>query len=290
LDPWLDPAVKFGVLGPVEVRADGDEPRLGGPKPRALLAMLLLHANSVVARGTLIDGVWGERAPPSAGHTLDDYLSRLRKELGSDRITTRSPGYALRVEPGELDLAEFESLVERGRECSADGRPRDAADAFQAALALWRGPALADVLDAPFAHGEAVRLDEQRLAAREDLYEAALACGRSAEIVGELERLVAEEPLRERPLRLLMRSCWRASCSSSARMRSLGRASPLRCAALRLERPARRLEGRGSRATATSAAQACHQRSDLKAARISVEKSSGSSQVAKWPPLSTSWK
>ncbi len=178
--------------------------------------MLLVHANSVVARGTLIDGVWGERAPPSAGHTLDDYLSRLRKELGSDRITTRSPGYVLRVEPGELDLAEFESLVQRGRGCSADGRPRDAADALQAALALWRGPALADVLDAPFAHGEAVRLDDQRLAAREDLYEAALACGRSAEIVGELERLVAEEPLRERPLRLLMLALYRSGRQAAA--------------------------------------------------------------------------
>jgi YVTN family beta-propeller protein len=216
VEPWLDPAVKFGVLGPVEVRADGAEPRLGGPKPRALLAMLLLHANSVVARGTLIDGLWGERAPPSAGHTLDDYLSRLRKELGGDRITTRSPGYMLRVEPGELDLAEFERLVERGRESSADGRPRDAAAAFQAALALWRGPALADVLDAPFAHGEAMRLDDQRLAAREDLFEAALACGRSAEIVGELERLVAEEPLRERPLRLLMLALYRSGRQAAA--------------------------------------------------------------------------
>ena len=107
--------MEFGVLGPMRARRDGHDLPLGGPKQRALLAMLLLRANEAVSRERLIEGMWGEQPPPTAEHTLDNYVSRLRRLLGNGRVERRSPGYALRVEPGELDLERFEQLVERGR-------------------------------------------------------------------------------------------------------------------------------------------------------------------------------
>src|SRR4051794_32920343 len=100
--------MEFGILGPLEVRRDGGELPLGGPKQRAVLALLLLHANEVVSRDRLLDGLWGERPPPTAAHTLDNYISRLRKTLGDRRISRRPPGYVLDVLPGELDLERFE--------------------------------------------------------------------------------------------------------------------------------------------------------------------------------------
>src|SRR5215217_4008477 len=128
-------------VGPIEVRDDaGEALRPGGPKQRAVLAMLLLEAGTVVHRDRLIEGLWGERAPASADHTLDDYLSRLRRLLGEGRLVRRPPGYAITVDPGELDLARFEDLRREAREQPTDS----AAATLRAALALWRGPALAD--------------------------------------------------------------------------------------------------------------------------------------------------
>jgi hypothetical protein len=106
--------MEFGILGPVEAWRDGREVPLGGPKPRALVAMLLLADNDVVSRDRLIDGIWGGRPPSSAAHTLDDHMSRLRKALGPDRIQTRAPGYVLHVEPGELDLERLSGCWRRG--------------------------------------------------------------------------------------------------------------------------------------------------------------------------------
>src|SRR6187200_311069 len=105
--------MEFGVLGPLTVRRDGREEPLGGPRQRSLLAMLLLCANEIVARDRLIDGLWGERPPPTAAHTLDNYASRLRKVVGGERLERRAPGYLLRVEPGELDLDRFEGAYRR---------------------------------------------------------------------------------------------------------------------------------------------------------------------------------
>ncbi len=184
--------MEFAILGPVEVRLNGNPVPLGGPKPRALLAMLLLEANSVVSRDRLIEGLWGERLPPTAGHTLDDYISRLRKALGADRIERRPPGYLVRVEPGELDLARFDSLLEEGREQLTRSDAAAAAETLRNALGLWRGPALADVLNEPFASVEADRIEDKRLSALEDRIEADLALGGGSELVAELEALVRQ--------------------------------------------------------------------------------------------------
>ena len=138
--------MEFRVLGPVEALQDGHELPLGGPKQRALLALLLLDANKTVSRDRLIDGLWGERPPPSARHTLDTSVSRMRKTLGEGRLVTRKPGYLLRVEPGELDLERFEYLYRSGHEALVRGAADEAADALRSGLRLWSGPALANVL------------------------------------------------------------------------------------------------------------------------------------------------
>ena len=173
------------MLGPLEVLADdGEALPLGGRRPRALLALLLFHANEVVSTDRLIDGIWGDEPPASAPGALQVHVHSLRRALGADRIVTRPPGYVLRVEPGELDLDRFERLA-------AEGDPA-------AALALWRGPALGDVANERFAQAESARLDEVRLAALEARIALDLDGGRHAEVVGELDALVSAHPHRER--------------------------------------------------------------------------------------------
>ena len=202
--------MEFRVLGPVEVRVDGGALALGGRKQRALLALLLLHANEPVSRDRLIEALWGDRPPPSVHQSIDSYVSRLRRVLGHDRLLRRSPGYTLVVEPGELDLARFEELVAAGREAAARGASAEAAETLDEALALWRGPALADLLYEPFAAEEAARLEERRLLALEQRIDADLATGRGRELVPELEALVQDHPLRERLLAQLMLALYRA--------------------------------------------------------------------------------
>jgi YVTN family beta-propeller protein len=208
--------MEFAVLGPVAARHDGRELPLGGPKQRALLAMLLLHANEVVSRDRLIDGLWGARAPPTAGHTLDNYVSRLRKALGDARLSRRPPGYMLHVEGDELDLDCFERLFQEGREALARGDAGEAAATLHSALALWRGTALADLLYEPFAASESERLEERRIMALEDRIAADLALGGSGELVPELESLVREHPLRERLLGQLMLALYRSGRQAEA--------------------------------------------------------------------------
>jgi YVTN family beta-propeller protein len=204
------------VLGPLEVRTDGAPVALGGPKQRALLALLVLHANEVLSRDRLVEGLWGERAPATALRSLDSYISRLRTLLGTDRIERRAPGYAFRLEPGELDLERFEALFEQGRAAAAAGDASTASDVLRGALALWRGPALADLLYEPFARSETERLEDRRLLALEERIDADLALGRGPELVPELERLVAEHPFRERPLGQLMLALYRAGRQAEA--------------------------------------------------------------------------
>jgi YVTN family beta-propeller protein len=208
--------VEFGVLGPVEARRDGRELPLGGRKQRALLALLLLHANEAVSRDRLIDGVWGERPPPTVARTLDAYVSRLRKLLGDGRLSRRPAGYQLQVEPGELDVVRFQRLREQGREQLARGEAAQAAATLRSALSLWRGAALADVLFEPFAAAEAAGLEQQRLGALEDRAEADLALGRAGDLVPELEALVRQHPLRERLLYQLMLALYRAGRQAEA--------------------------------------------------------------------------
>lgn len=208
--------MEFTVLGPIAARHDGRDLPLGGPKQRALLAILLLRANEVVSRDRLMDGLWGDAPPPTAAHTLDNYVSRLRKLLGPGRLARRAPGYVLHVEPGELDLHQFEELLVRGREELEEGNAGQAAETLRSALALWRGPALADLLYEPFAHEATERLEDKRLTVLEERIEADLEQGRSAELVTELEGLVREHPFRERLHGQLMRAQYRAGRQAEA--------------------------------------------------------------------------
>ena len=177
--------MEFRTLGPLEVLAEGRPVALGGAKQRALLAVLLLHANEVVSRDRLIDELWGASPPDTATTALQVYVSQLRKALGRDLILTQPPGYLIRVSDGELDLHRFERLVAAARA----EEPVQAARLLREGLALWRGAPLAELSDS-FAPAERARLEEQRLAALEQRIEADLALGRHAELVPELEGLV----------------------------------------------------------------------------------------------------
>ncbi len=190
--------MEFRILGPLEVWDDGGQISLSGPKQRALLAVLLLHANEVVAGDRLIEELWGEDSTESAATALRVNVSRLRKALPRDVLVTRSPGYTIRLDPDQLDLQRFERLVDEGRGLLGDANPEDAAARLREALALWRGPALADFGYESFAQAAIARLEEIRLAALELRIEADLALGRDRELIGELEALTAEHPLRER--------------------------------------------------------------------------------------------
>jgi DNA-binding SARP family transcriptional activator len=177
--------MEFRLLGPLEVVDDvGQAVALGGRRPRALLALLLLNANRAVSTERLIDAVWGEDPPANARSTLQVHVHALRKALGADRIVTRAPGYLARVESGELDAERFEQLVGAG--------------SYDEALGLWRGPALADLVGEEFARADAARLDEARLTADEARIAAELEAGRHVALTAELDALVALHPHRER--------------------------------------------------------------------------------------------
>jgi len=208
--------MEFRILGPLEVWDEGGEVPMVGSKPRALLAVLLLHPNEVVPVDRLIDELWGENPPEGAAAALRVNVSRLRKVLPHDQLTTRSPGYVIRVQPDELDLHRFEHLVDEGRSLLARGPAADASKRLRDALALWRGPALADFAYENFAQTAIARLEEIRLAAVELRIDADLACGRHDELVGELEALVAEYPLRERLRIHLMRALYRSGRQAEA--------------------------------------------------------------------------
>jgi class 3 adenylate cyclase/tetratricopeptide (TPR) repeat protein len=179
---------------------------------RSLLAYLLLHANELVSSDRLIDEVWGPEPPKTAGASLQNYISRLRKAIGAELIVSQAPGYILRVDPERFDLARFERLTAEAR----GAEPRERAEKLRAALSLWRGPALEDLAFEPFARDEVGRLEEARLAALEERIDAELALGSDADVVGELEELVAEHPLRERFRRQLMHALYRAGRQADA--------------------------------------------------------------------------
>jgi DNA-binding SARP family transcriptional activator/ABC-type branched-subunit amino acid transport system substrate-binding protein len=217
--------MEFRILGPLEVSDEGRRVELGGRKQRSLLAVLLLHANEVVSQDRLIDELWGERPPAAAAKTLHGYVSRLRKALdGEDDapvhengvLETRGHGYLLRVEPGQLDADRFQEMLEEARCARAEGKPEEAAEELRRALALWRGPALADFAYEPFAQTEIARLDELQLTALEERIEGDLALGRHAALVGELEALVVRHPLRERLRGQLMLALYRSDRQAEA--------------------------------------------------------------------------
>jgi DNA-binding SARP family transcriptional activator/DNA-binding CsgD family transcriptional regulator len=204
--------MEFRVLGPLEAREGGRIVPLGGGRQRSLLGILLLHPNETVSVDRLVDELWGERPPARATKLVQGYVSALRKRLGPDRLVTRPPGYAVRVEPSELDSVEFERLVAEAHTKPPEG----AARCLREALALWRGPALADVRLESVAASEAERLNELRVAGLLDRIDADLALGRREELVGELEALIAEHPLREHLRGQLMLALYRAGRQAEA--------------------------------------------------------------------------
>ena len=221
--------MEFHVLGPLEIVRQGRTLELGTGKQRTLVAALLLHANEVVSTDRLIDALWGETAPATAPKIVQGYVSRLRKVLegehqGKDRsgsraaaiLLTRSPGYVLRVEDGQLDADRFAALLAKARAALAAGAALEASTLLGEALGLWRGPPLSEFAFDSFAQEEIARLEELRLAALEERVEADLALARQHELVVELEALVARHPLRERLRGQLMLALYRCGRQAEA--------------------------------------------------------------------------
>jgi DNA-binding SARP family transcriptional activator/tetratricopeptide (TPR) repeat protein len=208
----------FRILGPLEVQAGDRVLALGGTKQRALLAILLLHANEVVSSDRLIQALWGEEPLENAAKALQVAVSRLRRALdqAAGLLVTRPPGYELRLGRDQLDLHRFEDRVAAGREALAAGDPARAAAEVDDALALWRGPPLADLAYESFSQAEISRLEELRIAALEDRFAANLELGRHADVVSELEALVRDYPLRERLREQLMLALYRSGRQADA--------------------------------------------------------------------------
>ncbi len=211
-------ALEYRILGPLDVVRDGQSLRLERPRERALLALLVVSANRVVSADVLAEELWAGAPPPTAVGALRVYISRLRRALGEEGETlcTRPLGYLLRVDDDAVDAFRFVALSARGREWAAAGDHAEAARVLREALGLWRGPALAEVSDAPSARAEAVHLEEARLAAVEDRIEADLACGDHRLVTGELEALTQANPLRERLWALRMLALYRSGRHAEA--------------------------------------------------------------------------
>jgi YVTN family beta-propeller protein len=216
--------MRYRVLGPLEAETDTGPVTLGGQKERLLLALLLARPNQVVPVEALVEGLWGEKPPPTAAKTLQSHVVRLRRALEPDRargaagevLVTREPGYLLRVAPGALDATRFEELAAGGRRALHDHSVERAGSLLREALALWRGRAFEEFLDADLGAAESDRLAELRLVALEDRIEADLRLGRHRELVAELEGLVREQPLRERLWAQLLLALYRSGRQADA--------------------------------------------------------------------------
>ena len=203
---------EFRILGPLEVTGDDGSLRLGGAKQRALLVLLALNAGRVVPTDTLVDQLWGEDPPRTAVTSLQNFVSQLRKLLGAETVVTRPPGYELRVEREQVDSFRFEQALHDVK----DSTPSARSARLREALALWRGPPLADFTFEPFAQSEIRRLEELRSVALEERIAAELELGLHDELVGELEALVREQPLRERLRGQLMLALYRSGRQAEA--------------------------------------------------------------------------
>ena len=215
--------MEFRILGPLEVLDEGRRVALGGSKPRALLALLLLHPNETLGMERLIDELWGERPPATAAKALRVHVSRLRRALAAapaaesgELVATRGHGYQLMLDPECLDAHRFERLLAEGRKELAGGEPERAASALEQALSLWRGRPLDDLAYEPFAQQAIARLEDLHVAATEELVEARLALGRHAEVLAQLEPLIAAHPYRERLRAQLMLALYRCDRQADA--------------------------------------------------------------------------
>ncbi len=215
--------MEWRILGPLEVVSEDAQLDVGGPKQRALLALLLIEARRVVSLDRLIDELWPSAPPARATATIQVYISNLRRVLEPDRspraparvLLTRPPGYVLSIEQSDVDATLFERLAEEGR-CQLDTQPARAKTALTRALGLWRGPALADFAAEPFARIEAARLEVLRVGALEDRFQAELNLGRHHEVVAELEATLADHPFRERLWEMLMLAQYRSGLQRDA--------------------------------------------------------------------------
>jgi len=212
-------AALFRILGPLEVRADEGWTTIGAAKQRSVLATLLLRPGEPVSTDVLIDEVWPEKPPAKAANLVSVYMHHLRRRIGDADgrvLVTRAPGYQLVLGPGELDADLFAGLVIEGREALAAGAPDRAVDLLSEALEMWRGPALADVPATSLVAAEADRLGQSRLEAQELRAEASLACGRFAQVLPEVRRLLADHPLQEKLWALQMRALYGAGRQAEA--------------------------------------------------------------------------
>ena len=206
---WSHAMIKFRLLGPLEVWVDDEWRQINAPKWRSVLAALLINSGQAVSVDTLIDEVWGDASPAKAANLVSIYVLRLRRMLGEDGgklLVTRAPGYQLRVGPADTDVRQFEAMVRDGRTALTAGDPQRAAGHLAEALALWHGSPLADVPRSPLVENEAERLAELKLDASELRITAELACGGHAQVVPDLRRLLADNPLREGLWALLMQA------------------------------------------------------------------------------------
>jgi predicted ATPase/DNA-binding SARP family transcriptional activator len=216
VDPPELSRCRFAILGPFEIRRDGVSLPLPAPMARAVLVVLLLHANRVVSVGELCDELWQEHPPASARSALHVHIAALRRALEPEApLHTRAPGYLLELDDDQLDARQFERQLRDARLALAEGRA-GADDDLRRALALWRGPALAEFGDLSCARDEAARLEEQRLVALESRIDADLAAGRHADVVAELQQLTVQQPFRERLHGQLMLALYRSGRQAEA--------------------------------------------------------------------------
>ena len=202
----------FRLLGSLEVEREGQPVEVSGQKQRAVLAILLLRAGEVVSTERLITELWGESPPPTAATSLQNTISQLRKALGAESVATRAPGYVLAVDKQQIDVHRFEALIDSSR----GTEPQERSQLVREALQLWRGPPLAEFTYDSFAQGEIARLEERRLHALEERIETDVELGRGAELVGEIEALIRENPLRERLRGQLMLVLYRSDRQAEA--------------------------------------------------------------------------
>lgn len=208
--------MEFRILGPFEVVQNGGSLALGGAQQRALLAVLVVHRGELLSADRLIDELWGERAPATAAKALQGYVSHLRKALGEGVIVTQGRGYVLAVDAEQVDAGQFGALAGEGRRAISRNNPARARERLGAALQLWRGEPLAEFAYEPFAQNEIARLHEAHEAALEDRIDADLALGRDTELIGEIDTLVAANPLRERLRGQLMTALYRSGRQADA--------------------------------------------------------------------------